>query len=140
MLKKLLALLVMLYAVACLAGVDVNKASVAELDSVKGIGPGTSGKILDERKKGSFKDWDDFIGRVKGIGQVNAAKFSAEGLTVNGEPFKAVAAQPKASKEDKKAEAKAVKEDKKAQPAPAAASTPAQPVKPAVSAASAAKK
>ncbi len=111
MFKKILALLAMLYTVACLAAVDVNKASVAELDGIKGIGPGTSSKILDERKKGSFKDWADFIGRVKGIGDGNAAKFSAEGLTVNGEPFKATAAATPSGKADKKAEAKAAASD-----------------------------
>jgi competence protein ComEA len=84
----------MLYAAACFAAVDVNKATAAELDGVKGIGPGISTKILDERKKGNFKDWNDFVERVKGVGEGNAAKFSAEGLTVNGAGFKGAAAAP----------------------------------------------
>lgn len=105
MLKKILALIAMLYAAACFAAVDVNKASAAELDGIKGIGPGISAKILDERKKGNFKDWTDFVDRVKGVGEGNAAKFSAEGLTVNGDSFKGVAPKPsaKASKTDTKA-------------------------------------
>lgn len=107
MLKKILALVAMLYAVACFAAVDVNKATAAELDSVKGIGPSISSKILDERKKGNFKDWTDFVERVKGIGEGNAAKFSNEGLTVNGAPFKAGMAAPVAKKDEKKADAKA---------------------------------
>jgi competence protein ComEA len=121
MLKKILALFVALYAaVAMAAAVDVNKASAAELDGIKGIGPAISGKIIDERKKGSFKDWQDFIDRVKGVGEGNAAKFSAEGLTVNGSAFKGAAAAPMAKKDDKasvpaaKASAPAVmKEEKK---------------------------
>ena len=84
MLKKILAIVAMLYAAAAFAAVDVNKATAAELDGIKGIGPGISAKILDERKKGNFKDWNDFIERVKGIGETNAAKFSAEGVTVGG--------------------------------------------------------
>jgi len=104
MLKKILALVAMLYAAACFAAVDVNKATAAELDSIKGIGPGISTKILDERKKGSFKDWTDFVDRVKGVGEGNAAKFSAEGLTVNGEAFKGAAPAAKKT-ESKKAEA-----------------------------------
>lgn len=119
MLKKILALVAMLYAAVCFAAVDVNKASAAELDSIKGIGPGISTKILDERKKGSFKDWNDFVERVKGVGEGNAAKFSSEGLTVNGAPFKGVAAAPAAKKDDKPA-AKA--EEKKADAKPVAAS------------------
>ena len=94
MLKKIAALLLALFTFAAFAAVDVNKATQAELDSVKGIGPAIAGKILDERKKGSFKDWGDFIERVKGVGETNAAKLSAEGLTVNGSTFKGVAAAP----------------------------------------------
>ena len=111
MLKKILALVAMLYAAASFAAVDVNKATAAELDSIKGIGPGISTKILDERKKGSFKDWADFVERVKGVGEGNATKFSAEGLTVNGDAFKAAA--PAAKKA----------EGKKVEPAKPAAST-----------------
>jgi competence protein ComEA len=94
MLKKLMALMLALFTFAAFAAVDVNKATQAELDGIKGIGPGIAGKIMDERKKGSFKDWGDFIERVKGVGEGNAAKFSAEGLTVNGSTFKGIAAAP----------------------------------------------
>jgi competence protein ComEA len=121
MLKKILALVAMLYAAACFAAVDVNKAGAAELDSVKGIGPAISTKILDERKKGNFKDWNDFIERVKGVGEGNAAKFSNEGLTVNGTPFKGVTAAPTTKKETKPA-AKA--DEKKVDAKPAAAAAP----------------
>jgi len=106
MLKKILALVAMLYAAACFAAVDVNKASAAELDSIKGVGPGISTKILDERKKANFKDWNDFIARVKGVGEGNAAKFSAEGMTVNGTVYKGTAAAP-ATRKDEKKDAKA---------------------------------
>ncbi|MBT3065692.1 helix-hairpin-helix domain-containing protein [Rhodoferax sp. U11-2br] len=98
MLKKILALGAMLFAAASFAAVDVNKATAAELDGIKGIGPGISTKILDERKKGNFKDWTDFMDRVQGVGAGNAAKFSKEGLTVNGEAFKATT--PAAKKAD----------------------------------------
>lgn len=119
MLKKLLVLMAMLYAAACFAAVDVNKATAAELDSIKGIGPAMSTKILDERKKGNFKDWTDLMDRIKGIKEGKAAKFSAEGLTVNGDAFKGAAAAPaKAKKTDAKADAKATA---KTQPAASAA-------------------
>ena len=49
--KKLLAaLLAAQLATAAFAAGDVNKADQATLESVKGIGPGLSGKLLDERK------------------------------------------------------------------------------------------
>jgi competence protein ComEA len=94
MFKKLITLIVTLSAAVCFAALDFNKASEAELDSIKGIGPSTSSKILEERKKASFKDWNDLITRVKGIGEVKAAKFSAEGVTVNGFVFKSGQSAP----------------------------------------------
>src|SRR5450830_1777437 len=119
MLKKILALVAMLYAAACFAAVDVNKATAAELDSIKGIGPAISTKILDERAKGSFKDWNDFIVRVKGVGEGNAAKFSTEGLTVGGASYKGMTAAPAAAKKADKSAPKA--EEKKAETPPVAA-------------------
>ncbi len=92
MLKKILVLLSLLYAAFAFAAVDANTASAADLDSVKGIGPGMSSRIIKERKKSEFKDWADFISRVKGVGEKNAAKFSAAGLTVNGAAYTAAAA------------------------------------------------
>jgi competence protein ComEA len=96
MLKKFLAVLALLCAATAFAA-DVNKASAADLDDIKGIGPGLSTRILDERKKGPFKDWADFIARIKGIGEGNAQKFSDGGLTINGAPFKPAAARRPAS-------------------------------------------
>ena len=138
MFKRLLAAVLALMAATAFAAVDVNKATAADLDGIKGIGPGISAKILDERKKGNFKDWNDLVERVKGIGEGNAAKFSAEGMTVNGSGFKGAAAAPTAKKEDKPMAAAApaapaAKKDDKpmAAPAAAAATTTAAAAKPA---------
>ena len=92
MLKKLLAIVAFIYASLSFAAVDVNKGTAADLDGVKGIGPAISSRIVDERKKGNFKDWNDFISRVNGIGDKSAAKLSEAGLTVNGAAFKGTAA------------------------------------------------
>jgi len=90
MLKKIIALIVALSAALCFAAtLDINQATEAELDSIKGVGPAMSGKILAERKKANFQDWADFIRRISGIGAARAAKFSADGVTVNGLPFQA---------------------------------------------------
>lgn len=141
MFKKLLAFFAAMTVAVAFAAVDVNKATPAELDGIKGIGPGISGKIVEERKKGNFKSWEDFIGRVKGIGEGNAAKFSAEGLTVGGAGYKGAAAAP-AKKDDKPAApAAAAKADgKPAAAAPTAVATPVKAdAKPAAAAAPAAK-
>jgi len=103
MLKKLLTLLVAtLLATAAWAAVDVNTATEAELDGIKGIGPGLSGRILQERQNAPFKDWADFIGRVGGVGNKSAVNFSKEGLTVNGKKYSAAAAAKAEAKNNKK--------------------------------------
>jgi len=94
LIRKILSVVLSLAAATCLAAADINKASQAELEAVKGIGPAMSGKILDERKKAPFKDWADVMERVKGVKQATAAKYSSGGLTVNGSTFeRAVGAQ-----------------------------------------------
>ena len=120
MFKKLLAFFVAMTVAIAFAAVDVNKATPAELDGIKGIGPSISTKIVDERKKGNFKSWEDFIERVKGVGHGNAVKFSAEGLTVGGAGYKGAAAAP-AKKDDKLS---AAKTDAKPAAAPAVVATP----------------
>jgi hypothetical protein len=74
--------------------------------------PAKTKAILDERKKGEFKDWADLEQRVKGIGGKNAAKLSAAGLVVNGKSMEGAPAMAtpasktsKASKADKSASA-----------------------------------
>ncbi|MBA2722214.1 MAG: helix-hairpin-helix domain-containing protein [Methylibium sp.] len=96
MIKTLLGAVLALFAAAAFAAVDVNKADMAALDSVKGIGPALATKLLDERKKGNFKDWNDLIDRVSGVGSGNAARFSAAGLTVNDASY--AGASPAAAK------------------------------------------
>jgi competence protein ComEA len=103
MLKKILATLAMLFAAASFAAVDVNKGTAADLDGVKGIGPAMSKRILDARKTGEFKDWPDFMQRIKGVKEKKAEKLSAEGLTVNGQAFGGQASAPAAAKADKAA-------------------------------------
>ena len=66
---------------------DINQANEAELDSVKGMGPALSAKVLKARSNGPFKDWQDLMQRVSGIRQNKAKQLSDQGLTVNGQAF-----------------------------------------------------
>jgi competence protein ComEA len=91
-LKALLGAGLFALAAAAHAAVDANTASAADLDAVKGLGPGTSSKILEARKSAPFKDWNDLIERVGGIGPKSAAKLSANGLTIQGKAYSADAA------------------------------------------------
>ncbi len=100
MFRILVAFIIAAFALAAQAAVEVNKANQAELETVKGIGPALSGKILGARKAGEFKSWTDLVDRVGGVGHGNAARFSQAGLTVNNVAYNtpaAVATDAKAS-------------------------------------------
>lgn len=88
MLKKLIITLLTFYTAWAMAAVDINKASHTDLLEIKGIGPATATRIIDARKQGPFKSWEDFIQRVKGIAENSATKLSASGVTVNGQAYK----------------------------------------------------
>ena len=111
MIKFITTAVLALVSAAAFAATDVNKATQAELEAVKGIGPSMATRILEARKSGNFNNWADLQGRVKGVGDGNARKCSADGLTVNGSAYSAAgtsAAKPKAEKAPaKKAEPKA---------------------------------
>ncbi len=110
MIRNFIAMLLAVFALNAFAAVDANQASRAELETVKGIGPGLSAKILDARKAGNFKSWDDLVDRVGGVGPGNAARFSQAGLTVGGAAFDGQAAPAKQGKEPK--DGKAAKQPK----------------------------
>lgn len=82
--KILISLLFSTSVTTCFA-LEINQADVADLDSIKGIGPSLSLAIIKARKQdGPFKDWADFEARVKGAGKKKSAQLSNAGLTVNG--------------------------------------------------------
>ena len=43
--------------------VNINTASADQLDTLKGIGPARAKKIIEERAKGRFKNFDDLVKR-----------------------------------------------------------------------------
>ena len=143
MFKKFFAFLAAMSLMAAFAAVDINKGSEAELQSIKGIGAAKSKLIVEERKKGEFKNWEDFIARVKGFGEASATKLSAEGLTVGGAGFKPAAKDGKAASKDAKPAMAAKPEAKaemKADTKPAAAAAPKADAKPVAAAAAPAAK
>ncbi len=104
MFRHVLTALVAAFALNAFAAVDANQASQAELESVKGIGPRLSGKIVEARKAHAFKDWGDFVERVPGVGPGNATRLSGQGLTVAGKPYVAgtdAAAHTRVARADK---------------------------------------
>ena len=75
---------------ACISShaLEINQATVAELDSLRGMGPALSAKVLQARDQRPFDSWRDVMKRVSGFGPAKAQQFSDQGLTVNGQPLK----------------------------------------------------
>jgi competence protein ComEA len=82
-----LVLAACIFAISPAFALDINLANEAELDSIKGMGPALSAKVLKARTQGAFKDWSDLTHRVAGIRQHKAQQLSDLGLTVNGQAF-----------------------------------------------------
>lgn len=87
--RFLLAAAAVLAAGLSFGATEANLATEAELDSVKGLGPASTSRILQAREQSPFKDWADFLRRVKGFKGSSAERLSEAGLTVNGQPFEA---------------------------------------------------
>jgi competence protein ComEA len=63
------------------AGVDINEADEATLNTLGGVGPVKARIIVEERNaRGPFKDGADLASRVKGVGPKSVDKWQREGL------------------------------------------------------------
>ncbi|MGD9787649.1 MAG: ComEA family DNA-binding protein [Sulfuricellaceae bacterium] len=102
--KTLLALLAMLaFSLPAMAAVDLNSASEADLQKVKGIGPVKAKAIVDYRSKnGPFKSVDE-LDKVKGFGP-GTLKQIRDDVTVGGGAASVKADGKAADKAGKKSE------------------------------------
>ena len=89
------AFLLMLGLMAPVWALEVNHATEAELDGLRGLGPAFTRRILAERSLRPFADWPDLMRRVAGRGRVTAQNLSAQGLTVENQSLEQ---KPMASK------------------------------------------
>jgi len=65
------------------AAINPNQASAAELETIRGIGPSMSARIIAERQKnGPFKSPQDFARRVPGVGPKKLKSFQEAGLQI----------------------------------------------------------
>ena len=86
----LFAMFLMTFAGFAAALVDLNSATAAELDALKGVGAAKAKAIIDYRdKNGPFKSVDE-LAKVKGFGAKTVDKLRPE-LTVGGAAAPAVA-------------------------------------------------
>lgn len=81
--KKLLALFVaLLLSVSVFASVNLNTASLKDLEKLPGIGKKTAKALVAEREaNGPFTDFKDLSKRVKGVGKKSVEKLKEAGAT-----------------------------------------------------------
>ncbi len=71
----------LVFAAAAFA-VDANTATPDELQTIRGVGPALSARIVEARRARPFSDLDDLKARVRGIGDANLRRMRDAGLTV----------------------------------------------------------
>lgn len=62
--------------------VDANTATQDELQTVRGVGPALSARIVEARRAKPFADLEDLKARVRGIGDANLRRMREAGLRV----------------------------------------------------------
>lgn len=91
-------LMLLSFSISAFAAVNINTATQAELESLKGIGPVKAKAIIDYRKKnGDFKSVDD-LDKVDGIGAVTLQNLRKD-VSTSG---KTTVVAPEAKAADKK--------------------------------------
>lgn len=81
--KHFIVALFMLFSMSVFAAVNLNTATQAELESLKGVGPAKAKAIIDYRtKNGAFKSVDD-LAKISGIKKATIDKFRND-VTLSG--------------------------------------------------------
>lgn len=68
------------------AALEINTATRAELEQLNGVGVAMAERVLNERAKAPFRDWQDLQRRVKGMAGARIERLQGQGVTVNGIP------------------------------------------------------
>ena len=76
------------------SALDIQQATEAELDSLRGLGPSLTAKVLAARAEKPFDSWSDLMRRVNGIREATAQRLSDQGLTVQGLAYKSAHKAP----------------------------------------------
>jgi hypothetical protein len=61
---------------------DLNQATRAEIEAVRGVGVELTERLLKAREEGHFADWADLRRRVKGVSRRALAGFAEAGFQI----------------------------------------------------------
>jgi competence protein ComEA len=67
-------------------GLDLNQATRAEIEAVRGVGVELTDRLLAARERGPFQDWGEARKRVKGLGKRALMGFAEAGFHIRNQP------------------------------------------------------
>jgi competence protein ComEA len=65
---------------------DLNQATRAEIEAVRGVGVELTDRLLAAREQGPFQDWGEARKRVKGLGKRALMGFAEAGFHIRNQP------------------------------------------------------
>lgn len=65
---------------------DLNQATRAEIEAVRGVGVELTDRLLAARERGPFQDWGEARKRVKGLGKRALMGFAEAGFHIRNQP------------------------------------------------------
>ncbi len=79
---------VLLLALAPLSvyALDLNTATRAQLEQLSGVGVTMAERLLEERARQPFRDWDDLVARVKGMRGARVERLREQGVRIDPVP------------------------------------------------------
>ncbi len=72
-------------AVTVIAAHDLNQATRAEIEAVRGVGVELTERLLQARAQGHFRDWAELRSRVKGVSRRALQGFAEAGFQIQGQ-------------------------------------------------------
>lgn len=73
---------------------DLNQANRAQLEQLNGIGVDMADRLLKERAKAPFQDWNDLQRRVKGLSAKRIEQLRAQGAVIQSQSTPSVPSTP----------------------------------------------
>ncbi|MFK7964297.1 MAG: ComEA family DNA-binding protein [Burkholderiaceae bacterium] len=105
--QTLVVVATLVFGLSAAFALDINRASVEELQTVKGVGPVIAKRIASERRKSKFKSMADLQDRVPGVGpQIATSLSKGSGLPKGKSSKSASKSKTSGSKSAKKAKGK----------------------------------
>jgi competence protein ComEA len=87
MMRVAASVLALVVALAHAEPKELNAATLAQIEQVRGIGVALAERLVAERDRRPFRDWSDLTLRVRGLGNAGAQRLSDAGWRIDGRAY-----------------------------------------------------